>query len=77
MALWILRTAFVIIAAGVGIGLINSGALQGMHGYWTWIAFVLIVTASIGIIVTFLTKPPKKEKVVGLTIDTLDEAMEV
>ncbi|MCA9155423.1 MAG: PIN/TRAM domain-containing protein [Planctomycetales bacterium] len=60
MALWILRTAFVIIAAGVGIGLINSGALQGMHGYWTWIAFVLIVTASIGIIAVDVLVPRKR-----------------
>ncbi len=39
--------------------------------------FGMIVTAIIGVIVTFLTRPDDKEKIKGLTVDTLDHAMEI
>ena len=38
--------------------------------------FGMSVTAVIGIVVTFLTKPYSDEKVLGLTVGTLDDAME-
>ncbi len=37
--------------------------------------FGMLITAIVGVIVTFLTKPQKKESIAGLTIDTLDEGM--
>jgi len=38
--------------------------------------FGMVVTAAVGIVATFLTKPPAPDKVRGLTVDTLDEAMQ-
>ncbi|MEM7393160.1 MAG: hypothetical protein AAF492_12515, partial [Verrucomicrobiota bacterium] len=37
--------------------------------------FGMSATAIIGVIVTFLTQPRKKDEIAGLTIDTLDDAM--
>jgi len=38
--------------------------------------FGMTITALVGIAVTLFTKPESKEKISGLTVDTLDEAME-
>ena len=38
--------------------------------------FGMSATAVIGVIVSLFTQPPSKEKIKGLTIDTLDDAME-
>lgn len=38
--------------------------------------FGMVITAIIGIIVSFMTQPKDAESISGLTIDTLDEAME-
>jgi len=38
--------------------------------------FGMTITAAIGIVVTFVTAPQDQEKIVGLTVGTLDEAME-
>lgn len=37
--------------------------------------FGMVVTGSVGVIVSFMTQPRKSEDIVGLTVDTLDEGM--
>jgi SSS family solute:Na+ symporter len=51
-----------------------GGPQNGIYIYMRAL-FGMTVTAAVGIVVTLLTAPPKKEKVIGLTVDTLDEAM--
>ena len=52
-----------------------SGPLNGEYLYMRAL-FGALVTAIVGIIVTLLTRPQSSEQLAGLTIDTIDEAME-
>jgi SSS family solute:Na+ symporter len=39
--------------------------------------FGMVVTGTVGVIVSFVTQPRKSEDIVGLTVDTLDEGMAI
>lgn len=51
-----------------------AGPQNGVYIYMRAL-FGMGVTALVGIIVTYMTAPASKEKIAGLTVDTIDEAM--
>jgi SSS family solute:Na+ symporter len=51
-----------------------GGPINGKYIYMRAL-FGMVVTAVVGIIVTYLTQPESKEKIKGLTIDTLDDSI--
>ncbi len=57
------------------VSMFVSGPVNGEYTYMRAL-FGMLVTAVVGIIVTFFTKPQSKESIKGLTIDTIDDAME-
>jgi SSS family solute:Na+ symporter len=51
-----------------------SGPHNDMYIYMRAL-FGMVVTGTVGVIISFLTQPRKTEEIVGLTVDTLDEGM--
>lgn len=55
MALWVLRSAFLVVAAGVGVSLARSAAFPGIP----WVIFLAVMVGAVAIIVVDVLLPQK------------------
>lgn len=60
VALIVLRGAFVAVAAGIGLSVLNAPALAELAPPWPWVVFVSIVLGAVGLIVLDAAIPRKR-----------------
>ncbi len=60
MPIWILRAAFLVVAAGLGVTIANSLPLAGQGPLHTWGAFIGVMLAAVGIVVIDILFPRKR-----------------
>ena len=59
-ALWILRGAFLVVAAGLGVAVMTSAAFEDAEASTQMLLFVAIILASLAIIVVDILLPRKR-----------------
>lgn len=65
MALWILRSVFLVFAAGVAVAVLNSRLFQDTHFRYPWLLFVAFMLGAVAIIAVDILTPRKRIEIVS------------